>query len=190
MRMSRRELVCVSSRAIASTVALAVAAPALAAPALVGLKTLNVRTLAFDCVNLGEHLNPVDYWVDGKYVPQALAEIDKALRDFVSDEVFPIEPKLLDVLHHLGRTLETDCRFELISGYRSPKTNALLRQRDPAVAERSLHMRGIAADVALASRPLGKLHEAALAMRIGGVGYYPDSNFIHVDIGRVRRWTE
>jgi uncharacterized protein YcbK (DUF882 family) len=188
MRISRRALLRMSGGALASPITSILTAPALAAPAIVGGKKLDVRTLSFDCVNLGEQLKPVDYWVEGKYVPQALAAIDNALRDFMSDEIHPIEPKLLDVLHQLGRTLETGGRFELICGYRSPKTNELLRKNDPGVAEYSLHMKGLAVDVALKGPPLRQQYEAAFAMQLGGVGYYPDSDFIHVDVGRVRRW--
>jgi uncharacterized protein YcbK (DUF882 family) len=175
--------------AFAAVAGLGFRASAVAAPALVGLKRQNVRTLAFNCINLGEQLKPVDYWVDGRYVPDALAEIDRALRDFLSNEIFPIQPRLLDLLHEIGRGLETDCRFELISGYRSPKTNEALRRNDPGVAARSLHLEGRAVDVSLPGRPLNKVHEAALALQRGGVGYYPQSDFIHVDVGRVRRWT-
>jgi uncharacterized protein YcbK (DUF882 family) len=163
---------------------------AVAAPALVGLKQLNVRTLSFDCTNAGEQLLGVDYWVEGEYVPDALADIDQALRDYRTDEVYPITTKLLDLLYFLGRSLDTDCRFELTSGYRSPETNAMLHELDSGVASNSLHMKGQAADITLPGRPLRNLYEAALAMRLGGVGYYPDpdDDFVHVDVGRVRRW--
>ncbi len=113
-----------------------------------------------------------------------------ALRDWRADEVLPIEPKLLDVLYQLGRRLETNCRFELISGYRSPQTNAILRAADAGVASNSLHMKGWAADVSLPGRPLEQVHEAALALKMGGVGYYPDADFVHIDVGRVRRWVD
>ncbi len=176
--------------ALASVAGLGVPARALAAPALVGLKQLNVRTLSFDCTNTGEQLDGADYWVEGKYVPDALADIDDALRDYRSDEVHPIATRLLDLLHELGTRLEADCRFELTSGYRSPETNAALHELDSGVASNSLHMKGMAADISLPGRPLRKLYETALAMRMGGVGYYPDpdDDFLHVDIGRVRRW--
>lgn len=160
----------------------------MAAPALVGLKKLKVRTLSFDCTNAGEQLNDIDYWVEGEYLPDALQEINRALRDYRTNEVYPIAPKLLDLLYRLGRELDTDCRFELTSGYRSPQTNAQLHELDSGVATNSLHMKGLAADVTLPGRPLAKVHEMALTMQLGGVGYYPNDNFIHVDIGRVRRW--
>ena len=173
---------------MASAAGLGAKVSALAAPALVGLKELNARSLSFDCYYTGEQVAPTDYWVEGKYVPDALKEIDYALRDWRANEVLPIEPKLLDVLYQLGRSLDTDCRYELISGYRSPETNAMLRAADPGVASNSLHMKGWAVDVSLPCRPLKKVHEAALAMQMGGVGYYPDANFVHIDVGRVRRW--
>lgn len=189
MGVSRRKLLG-AGLAFASVSALSWAAPALASPALVGLKKLNIRTLSFDCTNTGEQLDEVDYWVEGEYVPDALAQIDEALRDYRSDEVFPISTHLLDLLHELGRRLDTDCRFELTSGYRSPETNAMLHELDSGVAADSLHMKGMAADITLPGRPLHKLYETALGLRLGGVGYYPApcDDFLHVDVGRVRRW--
>jgi uncharacterized protein YcbK (DUF882 family) len=176
--------------AFASVSVLRATEPALAAPALVGLNELNVRTLSFDCTNTGEQRIGVDYWVEGKYVPDALAEINKLLRDYRSDEIYPIATNLLDLLYQLGRRLETDCQFELTSGYRSPATNAMLHQFDVGVATNSLHMKGQAADISLPSRALREVYETALAMHMGGVGYYPDpdDDFVHVDVGRVRRW--
>lgn len=165
-------------------------APAIASPALIGLKKLNVRTLAFDCTNTGEFIDATDYWVEGAYVPDALDLINEAMRDYRADEVYPISTHLLDLLHELGRRLDTNCRFELTSGYRSRQTNAELHELDSGVASDSLHMKGMAADITLPGRSLQQLHQAALALRLGGVGYYPDpdDDFLHVDVGRVRRW--
>jgi uncharacterized protein YcbK (DUF882 family) len=188
MDVSRRTMLRMSGGILAAASGLGSTAPALAAPALVGLKKLNARTLSFDGYNTGERLDPITYWADGAYIPDALEEIDNAMRDWRTGEVYPIAPKVLDVLFHIGSSLETDCRFELISGYRSPKTNAMLHEIDPEVATASLHMKGLATDISLPGRPLRKVYEAALALKMGGVGYYPDSDFIHVDIGRVRRW--
>ena len=179
-----------SGAALVSLASLSRAPAAVAAPALVGLKKLDVRTLSFDCTNAGKQLLGVDYWVEGEYVPDALAEINQALRDYRTDEVYPIATNLLDLLYYLGRRLDTDCRFELTSGYRSRETNAMLHELDSGVAANSLHMKGQAADITLPGRPLRKVYETALAMRLGGVGYYPDpdDDFVHVDVGRVRRW--
>src|SRR6266700_3426478 len=174
MRVSRRRFLSIGGSVAVASVALT--AQALAAPALVGLKKLNVRTLSFDCTNTGEQLNDVDYWVEGKYIADALADIDDALRDYRSDEVYPIATHLLDLLYQLGRKLDTDCQFELTSGYRSPETNAALHELDSGVASNSLHMKGQAADITLPGRPLRTVYEAALAMRVGGVGYYPDDD--------------
>jgi uncharacterized protein YcbK (DUF882 family) len=186
MGVSRRTLLRLGGGGFASAAALIT--PALAAPALVGLKELNARTLSFDGYNTGEKLPRITYWVDGNYIPDALAAIDKALRDWRTGEIHPIEPKVIDLVYQIGRRLDTVCHFELISGYRSPKTNAMLRTFDPEVATNSLHMQGQAIDISLPGRPLRALYETALNMSVGGVGYYPNSNFIHVDVGRVRRW--
>ena len=189
MRISRRGLLRTGG-AFASMAALSVARPAFAAPALIGLKKLNVRTLSFDCTNAGWQLNDIDYWVDGDYVPDALDAINDALRDYRTDEVYPISTKLLDLLYQLGRELHTDCAFELTSGYRSPETNPALHELDSGVASNSLHMKGLAADISVPDRELRDVYEMALSMKMGGVGYYPnpDDDFIHLDVGRVRRW--
>lgn len=103
-------------------------------------------------------------------------------------DVHPIEPRLLDALSTLRGMLETEADFHVISGYRSPKTNEMLHERSAGVASTSLHMRGMAIDIRLSDRPLPRLREAALRLAAGGVGYYPKSNFVHIDVGRVRRW--
>jgi uncharacterized protein YcbK (DUF882 family) len=190
MRISRRRFLRISAGMAASVASLSVTGRAFAAPALVGLKELNIRTLSFDSYYTGERVKPIDYWIEGKYIPDALNEIDFALRDWRADEVLPIEPKLLDLLYHLGHKLETDCRYELISGYRSPSTNAMLHEADAGVATDSLHLKGWAVDVSLPERELKDVHAAALALKLGGVGYYPDADFVHLDVGRVRRWVD
>ena len=189
MSVSRRKVLS-AGLAFASVTALGRVAPAFASPALVGIKNLNVRTLAFDCTNTGEYLEATDYWVEGAYVPDALELINETMRDYRSDAVHPMSTRLLDLLSALGRKLDTDCRFELTSGYRSPETNAQLHELDSGVAADSLHMKGMAADITLPGRSLQQLHQAALTLRLGGVGYYPDpdDDFLHVDVGRVRRW--
>jgi len=173
---------------LAATIGFSANQSAVAAPAIVGQKELSARTLSFDGYYTGEYVKKVTYWADGEYIHGALKEINHALRDWREDEVHPIDVNLLDLLYHLGRNLDTDCHFELVSGYRSPKTNAMLHRRDPGVAVNSLHMKGQAVDISLPGRPLHKVKEMALAMELGGVGYYPESNFVHVDTGRVRRW--
>ena len=124
----------------------------------------------------------------GHYLPDALDSVNQFLRDFRTGDVHPIDRGLLDLLHGLSALTETSRPFQVISGYRSPRTNAMLRRASAGVAGGSLHMRGMAIDIRLADVPLGKLRDAARALATGGVGYYPDSNFVHVDTGRVRSW--
>lgn len=159
----------------------------LARPALA--KWDDVRTLSFNNLHTGERLS-LDYWTGGAYVPDSLAAINHVLRDFRTGEVHAIEPRLLDLLAMLRAKLETDAPVEVISGYRSPKTNATLRGEGghSGVAAHSLHMQGMAIDIRIADRGLDVLHRTALAMKVGGVGYYPQSDFVHVDVGRVRSW--
>jgi uncharacterized protein YcbK (DUF882 family) len=147
------------------------------------------RSVAFDNLHTGEKLK-LDYWVDGRYQPDALAEVNHILRDFRSGEVHPIAPGLLDLLASLRARLETEAPVTVISGYRSPTTNAMLRgeHEHSGVAAKSLHMQGMAIDIRIAGRALETVHLAALAQRGGGVGYYPTSDFVHMDVGRVRTW--
>jgi len=147
------------------------------------------RLLAFDNIHTGEKLN-VEYWAEGEYLPDALAQVNHILRDFRSGDVHPIAPQLLDLLSLLRARLETAQPVTVISGYRSPTTNAMLRgeRENSGVASKSLHMQGMAIDIRIAGRSLAEVHTASLAQRGGGVGYYPQSDFVHVDVGRVRTW--
>ena len=145
------------------------------------------RTLAFNNIHTGEKLK-IDYWVDGTYVPDALQTINHLLRDYRNGQVHVIEPKLLDLLTVLRSRLETTEALEVISGYRSPATNAMLHAESHGVAAKSLHMQGMAIDIRIPGRALSVLHDMALNLRAGGVGYYPTSDFVHVDVGRVRHW--
>jgi uncharacterized protein YcbK (DUF882 family) len=145
------------------------------------------RALAFRNLHTGESLS-VTYWTDGQYVPDSLAQLDRVLRDHRNGEVQPIDRKLFDFLAELAQALGTSGPYLVISGYRSPQTNALLARKGRGVAESSLHQLGLAIDVRLADRTLEDLRDQALALERGGVGYYPRSNFVHLDTGRVRRW--
>lgn len=145
------------------------------------------RALAFRHAHTGESLKTV-YWAEGDYLPEALAEIDRLLRDFRTGEIKPIDPALLDLLYALGGKLGGRRAFHVISGYRSPQTNAFLRSQGRDVAAHSLHMEGKAIDIRLPGSDLSRVRRAALALQRGGVGYYPRSQFVHVDVGRVRVW--
>ncbi len=163
------------------------------APFAIGLSRAGVaragepRSLAFHHLHTGERLSLV-YYAGGAYVPESLDQIDRLLRDFRTGEVHAIDPQLLDTLHVLRRV----CRqapFEIISGYRSPRTNEILRNSGGGgVAERSLHLEGRAIDVRLVGFDTARLRAAAISLGRGGVGYYPESNFVHLDTGRARTW--
>jgi uncharacterized protein YcbK (DUF882 family) len=147
----------------------------------------DARTLAFSSVHTGE-LVRATYWDSGRYVPEGLAEIDRVLRDHRDDAIHPIDRRLLDVLTRLREQLETAEPFQVISGYRSPATNARLVATTSGVSSGSLHMVGMAVDLRVPGRRLAAVRDAARALRAGGVGYYPGSGFVHVDVGRVRYW--
>ena len=145
------------------------------------------RSLSFYNTYTKESLATV-YWADGKYVSPALDEINYILRDHRTGDIKPICTRLLDVLCAIKVKLKAEHPFHIISGYRSPKTNALLRKKGRGVAKNSLHMSGKAVDISVPGYRLSVLRRAAIELRGGGVGYYPRSKFVHVDSGAVRFW--
>lgn len=172
-------------RAAAGGVVGLVAGPVMAAtgPAAV----LRRGELSFRHLHTGEHLT-VPYRSDDHYSPDARAALDHLLRDFRTGEEFGMDTGLLDILYRVRTRLESHQPFEIISGYRSPRTNAQLAAKSGGVAKRSYHMRGMAIDIRLPGRRLRDVRRAALDLRLGGVGYYARSNFVHLDTGRVRFW--
>ncbi len=128
------------------------------------------------------------YASQGQYDAVSLAKVDYLLRDFRTGEVHAMDPQLLDILFGLQVLADRDDAFEIICGYRSAATNANLRRKSRGVAEHSLHVQGQALDIRLSRFPTSRLRELALSLKRGGVGYYPKSDFIHVDTGRVRFW--
>jgi uncharacterized protein YcbK (DUF882 family) len=147
------------------------------------------RSLAFYHTHTGQSLE-TEYYRDGAYVPAQVARINRFLGDFRSGDAHNMDPELLDLLHTLHVQSGSRKPFEVISAYRSPVTNEMLRSRseDSGVARKSMHLLGRAIDVRLADVPLDRLRDIALGLRRGGVGFYPGSNFIHVDTGAFRRW--
>jgi uncharacterized protein YcbK (DUF882 family) len=170
-------------RLAALAAALPWARAAAATPATEG----DPRTLAFRNLHTEETVE-VTYRADGRLEPDALRQIDWVLRDFRTGEARPIDPRLLDLLWELRVTLDTTEPYEVISGYRSPATNNMLRRSGRGVARGSLHTKAMAIDVRMPGQSLAKMRATALALRQGGVGYYPSSGFVHVDVGRVRFW--
>ncbi len=146
-----------------------------------------VRGLSLVNLHTSESI-AIDYFADGAYIPEALRALDRFMRDPIDGTRHRMSPGLYDLLNRIHGLMETPLPFHLISGYRSPKTNAMLRRRSRGVAKRSLHMRGLAADIRLPGRDLKYLWRAARALEGGGVGLYTRSNFIHVDTGRPRSW--
>lgn len=145
------------------------------------------RSLSLIHTHTGETLSTV-YFENNQYIATELSRINWLLRDFRTGDVHPIDPAVLDILADLRALAARDDPYEVISGYRSPKTNAELRRRSSGVAEHSLHLEGRAIDVRLPGFPTERLHGLALGMQRGGVGFYPRSDFIHLDNGRVRQW--
>ncbi len=145
------------------------------------------RTLSFYNLHTGESLKTT-YWEQGIYHPEALEEISHVLRDFRTNETHDMDIALFDLLHDIRNQTGSKKSFNVISGYRSPKTNAMLHTTTQGVATKSLHMVGKAIDINLPGFKLADLRKVAMHQRQGGVGFYPKSNFVHVDTGRVRYW--
>lgn len=158
----------------------------LAPPAMAALP--GARSLALVHTHTGESISVV-YAIGERFVSQALDHLNHFLRDHYTGEVGAIDPQLFHLMHRLQQTVGANQPFQVISGYRTTATNNLLRNtRGGGVARHSLHMEGRAIDVRLAGVALPDLRDAALSLRIGGVGFYPREQFLHVDTGRVRSW--
>lgn len=145
------------------------------------------RKLSLLNLHTGESLNAT-YWAEGQYQSSELHAISKILRDFRTGDVHKIDNKLIDLLNIMHHKIGGNRPFHVISGYRSPKTNAALSKKSSGVAKKSLHMQGKAIDIRLPGYKLSDLRKVALNLHTGGVGFYPESDFIHVDTGRVRHW--
>lgn len=156
-------------------------------PALAGLPASQVKSLRLLNLHTGERCN-ADFWVQGQWQTGELAQIDRLLRDHRADESTHMDPALLALLHRVQTRLGVQREIQVISGYRSPATNEALRRAGHQVSSRSLHMEGRAIDIRIPGVALRDLQKAALLEAGGGVGYYGNSNFVHLDTGRVRRW--
>jgi uncharacterized protein YcbK (DUF882 family) len=149
---------------------------------------LSEKTLSLVAPQTGERLVHVPFWVNGSYQSDAIEEISHLMRDWRTGEMYPVDPALLELLHDLRRTIGTGEPFQVVCGYRSPETNAILRRSSRRVARNSLHMEGKAIDIRLADGKTSEIYRAALALNRGGVGWYPRMGFVHVDTGPVRTW--
>lgn len=147
----------------------------------------DVRRAFVHNLHTGDVLDAV-YYENGGYVPDALQAAMKVLRDWRSGEEHFMDPRLFDLMHRLRQKLEVRGPFQIVSGYRSAATNAMMHRLSKEVAEHSQHILGKAVDIGVEGAELSRLHAAALSMRVGGVGFYPASGFVHVDVGPVRQW--
>ncbi|MCL7463957.1 DUF882 domain-containing protein [Phaeovulum sp. NW3] len=147
----------------------------------------DIRRIRMYSGRTGESLDTV-YWIEGDYIKEALAEINHFMRDWRTNEVTRIDPRTIDIAAAAHRLMDVSEPYMMLSGYRSPKTNSMLRSRSGGVAKNSLHMKGQAADLRLKSRSVGQMYQAAAACKAGGVGKYSRSNFVHMDCGPIRTW--
>ena len=163
------------------------AAMVLTPVALANTSNTDERVLRLHNLHTGESIKAT-YWAEGEYIAEELAAIDNVLRDHRADKMIKMDRTLYDLLYALQQQVSSKRSYHVISGYRAPGTNARLRNNSNGVAKRSLHMQGKAIDIRLPGVELEQLRKAALSLKAGGVGYYPKSNFIHVDTGRPRFW--
>ena len=159
----------------------------LASPGFAAAALTDRRALTFHHLHTGEKISRV-YWADGRYLAEPLRDITMLCRDFRTGDVHPIDREALDVVFRIQLALETTKPVEIISAYRSPKTNAVLAARSSGVAKRSFHMQGKALDIRIPGISSARVARAAISLDEGGVGLYSRSNFVHVDTGRSRRW--
>lgn len=155
--------------------------------ASMGRLLLPQRSLSFYNTHTDEILD-VCYYTRGQYHPKALKKIDYILRDHRADKIKPINLRLIDLLHAISTTMHHQVQFHIISGYRTPETNAMLRTKGNGIASSSLHMKGQAVDIRTPACDTKRLRDICLKLRSGGVGYYPKSDFVHVDVGKIRVW--
>jgi len=182
-RHTRRKLLALAAAGAAGLTA----APLFPAPAIALPSAPYKRALAFRNLRTGDALDLV-YWAEGRYLPEAMQRIAHVMRDGRTDEAHVIDHRLIDLMARLRATLGSNEPLQIICGYRSPETNEMLRETTEGVAANSLHMVGEAVDLRVHGRALSAVRRAALSLKSGGVGYYPRSNFVHIDVGPVRRW--
>jgi len=167
---------------------LGLALSAVATPALARKQNNQQRTLSLRHLHTDEKIKVV-YRIGDRYQRDALHKLNRFLRDFRTGDVTVMDPKLFDLLYDINRRLgHLDGSFEIVSGYRSARTNAMLRKTSRGVAKNSLHISGKALDIRYSSASTRRIRDSALSLRRGGVGFYPRSDFVHVDTGSVRRW--
>ncbi|MEM9845027.1 MAG: DUF882 domain-containing protein [Pseudomonadota bacterium] len=147
----------------------------------------DIRRLRMMSPRTGERIDTI-YWIEGDYIKEAVKEVNRFMRDWRTNDLYPIDLRTVDIMSAAHNLLDVQEPYMLLSGYRSPKTNAMLRAKGRGVAKNSRHMKGEAADLRLNSRSVNQMYRAAVACRGGGVGRYSGSNFVHMDCGPIRNW--
>ena len=187
MTMNRRGVITRRSLLGAVPITAAAAVPGYAGIFRIGRGSRHVRRLRMYSERTGESLDSI-YWADGQYIDGALSEVSFFMRDWRNGEVRNIDKRVLDIVAAVHAALDTEEPYTLVSGYRSPDTNRMLRRRSSGVAKSSRHLLGQAADLSLRSRSVDQVFQAASAVSTGGIGRYSSSGFVHMDCGPVRSW--
>jgi uncharacterized protein YcbK (DUF882 family) len=181
--LSRREIIKATLWGIAGSALL----PTVANASVLRMPNVGAFNISFRNQHTGEIFSGA-YRVGDKYLPEAFDQINHVLRDFRNNEVFPIDPRVIDIMYMTRKKTGIEAPLEVLSGYRSPSTNAKLSRVSTGVAKNSLHMTGQAVDFRLPGYSTRRLQNVAVSLQAGGVGYYKGSNFVHVDTGRIRHW--
>jgi uncharacterized protein YcbK (DUF882 family) len=176
-----------AARAVHTTQGAQAAHPAHAEYAAHALIKKSSRELSFLNLHTGERIR-AEYVHNGQVVPSAMHAISVLMRDHYNNKIHPIDPHLLDIAHNLQSRVGSHGVFEVVCGYRSPETNAMMHEASAGVAAHSMHIQGKAMDIRLPGVRLGSVRRTAVALKMGGVGYYPEDDFVHIDSGPVRKW--
>ena len=172
---------------IISVSAVSLMAPNIVSSANFFAKAGDIRKIKFQNSNTGERVNTI-YWIEGQYVREALDEVNYFMRDWRQNKVIKIDTANLNIISATQTLLDTEEPFELLSGYRTIKTNKMLAKVTAGVARNSYHIKGMAADLRMRTRSVNQIGKAAESCNSGGVGRYVNSSFVHIDCGPMRRW--
>ena len=184
----RRSFLAIGAAAVGGLFVPALVAPAAeAANFKSGVIAKGARRVSFRNTHTGESFSGI-YRVGDKYLPEAFDQINVVMRDFRTNQVYPMDPRVIDIIYMVQRMSGQNRPYDIISGYRSPHTNAMLRQTSSGVAKKSLHMEGKAIDLRIDGFSTKRIRDLATSLKAGGVGYYAKSDFVHVDCGDVRSW--
>lgn len=185
--IDRRSFLGIGAATLGGVLIPALASPVAAATFKDGVIGSGSRRLSFRNTHTGESFSGV-YRVGNKYLPDAFKQINMVLRDFRTDQVYSMDPRIIDIIYSVRRMTGQNKPFEIISGYRSPKTNNMLRSKSSGVAKKSYHMKGQAIDLRMQDFSTARLRDLGKSLKAGGVGYYAKSDFVHMDCGDVRSW--